>query len=114
MVELAAAIMIVGGVLSIPATLQVATTLASQGQESDFLVLLSLGLAVGSVVLGILVRYGHAWLVAVNVVAIEGFLELTSGTPGGIVFGVLDALVVVALIANRPWFAWPPADEDDR
>jgi hypothetical protein len=113
LVELAAAIMIVSGALSIPATVSVAAHLANEGQELDLVTVLSLAIAIAGVVLGILVRYGRAWIAALNVMVIAGFLELMSGAPGGIVFGVLDTLVVVILFVNRPWFQWPPRDLDE-
>jgi hypothetical protein len=48
----------------------------------------------------------------VNYVAVAGFLELTSGLPQGWLYGALDVLVVVILLAQRPWFAWTPEQED--
>jgi hypothetical protein len=115
-VELAAAIMIVGGIISTLTSIEAAATFAARGELSVPLAALSVGLGVAFVLLGLLVRVGRAWLVAVNVAAIAGFLELTSGTAQGLLFGVLDALVVVLLLRERPWFQWSPdvAPEDDR
>jgi hypothetical protein len=49
--------------------------------------------------------------VAVNVAAVAGFLELTSGSAQGILFGVLDVAVVLILMRHRPWFHWSPDGE---
>lgn len=113
-VELAAAMLIVSGATSLIQTISAFASLADRTVPSEPLFLLSLAIGIGTVVLGILVRYGRAWLVAVNVAAIAGFLELTSGTPQGLVLGVLDVIVVAILVSQRPWFAWSPeVDRDD-
>ncbi|HJW23137.1 MAG TPA: hypothetical protein VJ506_11970 [Candidatus Limnocylindrales bacterium] len=108
LVELAAAILVVGGVLSILSSIEVVLTLGQQGQPVDALSLLSLAIGLGFVVLGVLARYGRAWLVAVNVVAVAAFLELISATIIGLLFGALDVFVVLALFWERPWFQWRP------
>jgi hypothetical protein len=56
--------------------------------------------------LGLAVRFGRAWLVTVNVMAVIGFLELLSQSSIGLLFGVLDVFVVLALFRERPWFEW--------
>ena len=114
-VELAAAMLVVSGATSLIQTVSAFASLADRTTPSEPLFLLSIAIGIGTVVLGILVRYGRAWLVAVNVAAIAGFLELTSGTPQGLVLGALDVIVVAILVSQRPWFAWTPeADRDDR
>lgn len=101
LVELAAAILIVGGLTSLIGSL------AAPG----ILAILLVGLNVGMVVLGVLIRRGQAWLIAVNVVAVALFLELTAlPSAFAIVFAVLDAVVLVALIRHRAWFDWRPDD----
>ena len=110
LVELAAAILVVGGTMSILTSLDVVMRLADRGPGVEPLALVSLGLGVGIVVLGILVRMGEAWLVAVNVIAVAAFLELISGTIVGLLFGGLDLFVVIVLLVERPWFAWRPED----
>ena len=64
--------------------------------------------------LGVLVRTGRAWLVALNVAAVAGFLELLSGSAQGLLFGALDVVVVVLLLRDRPWFHGPDAEADER
>lgn len=116
-VEIASAIMVVTGLMSTFTTVETTIALASRGTATPPLAALLVGLSVGTLVLGVLVRYGRAWLVAVNVTAVAAFLELTSGTAPGILFGGLDVLVVVLLMRDRPWFAWSPdhpeGDDED-
>jgi hypothetical protein len=71
-------------------------------------------IGVGTIVVGIALRYGHWWLFGVNYVAVAGFLELTSGSAQGLLFGAVDVFVLVVLLTQRPWFAWRPGDEDGR
>jgi hypothetical protein len=87
--------------------------IAIAGTQEPDLVLLALFLfiGVGTIAVGIALRYGHAWLFGVNYVAVAAFLELTSGTPQGLLFGAIDIFVVVVLLVQRPWFAWKPGDE---
>lgn len=118
LVELASAILIITGGLSSLTTLQVVAELADQGTASATLALLSFAIGIGSIVLGLLVRYGKGWLVAVNVAAVAGFLELMSGSALGLLFAIPDIVVVLALFRERPWFTWSPdapsgTDEDD-
>jgi hypothetical protein len=115
LVELASAILVVGGLVGILNSIEVAMRLAEAGPGVEPIAGLTLGIGLVSVVLGILTRYGRAWLVTLNVVAIAAFLELTSGAMTGLLFGGLDVFVVVVLLLHRPWFAWTPEpDPDDR
>jgi hypothetical protein len=115
LVELATAVLVVGGLTSILSSVDVAMHLAEQGPGVEPLALLSIAIGLASVILGILVRFGRAWLVAINVVAVTGFLELTSLSGAGFLYGGLDVFVVLVLMIERPWFNWrPPTDADDR
>ena len=113
-VELAAAIMVVGGLISTLTSIEAAAAFGARGELSVPLTALSIGLGVAFVILGLLLRTGRAWLVALNVAAVAGFLELTSGTAPGLLFGVLDVLVVLLLLRDRPWFRWSPDAETGR
>ena len=108
LVELAGAILVVGGIISLLTSIEVAIAMAQQGEPLDAFSVISLAIGLGFVVLGILTRYGRAWLVTVNVVAVVAFLELISATIIGLFFGVLDVIVVLALFYERPWFQWQP------
>jgi hypothetical protein len=104
-VELASAIVVVSGVVSLLGAL--GSLLGGATDVPAELPLLSWALGLGLVVLGVLVRYGHAWLVAVNVLAILGFIELTSASVPGVLLGGIDVFVVLALFRERPWFQQP-------
>lgn len=105
-VELAAATVIITGIVSILQSVEVVATLAQTGADDLTLAALSLGIGVATVVIGVLLRVGRAWLIGVNLLAIAGFLELISGSAVGILFGLLDVLVVAVLVAHRSWFSW--------
>ncbi len=107
-VELATAIVIVSGAMSVLVSIDAYARMNELGSTGTELTLPSIALGLAMVLLGVLLRSGRAWLVGVNVLAITGFLELISGTPIGIVLGSLDAIAVVVLLVHRPWFAWSP------
>lgn len=103
LVETAAAILIVGGLTSILGSL--GTLDATTGA----LDVLFIGPAVLTVV-GLLVRAGRAWILAINVVAVVLFLEATAlPSAVAIVFVTLDTIVLYALIRHRAWFERPEA-----
>jgi hypothetical protein len=108
-VEASAALMVVSGALATITTVEAWLALDASGGTSGGLLLLSLAIGIGMTALGVLVRFGRAWLVAVNVMAIAGFLELTSGSVQGWLFGGMDVAVVVMLLRDRPWFHWRDA-----
>lgn len=103
LVELAAAILIVAGVLGALGAIGGA---ASLPPGTGLLVAATLALNVASVAVGVLIRIGRWWIVAVNYVAVLGFLDLTaaSASPLALLLGILDVAVVLILLVNRPWF----------
>jgi hypothetical protein len=46
------------------------------------------------------------------VAAVAGYLELTAGSQAGMIVGLLDVFVVLALLMTRPWFTWLPGAPD--
>ncbi len=115
-IEISAAILIVGGLSTIVAT--VADFLSGDPAANDPgarpVVTLILGLNVLTLIVGLFVRWGQAWLVCINVVAIVLFLELTaipSGSAIVMLLAILDGFVFVALARNRAWFDWQPPEE---
>jgi len=110
LVELASAILVVNGAISILSSIDVVMRLAEAGPGVEPLAMLTLAIGVGSVILGLLMRFGRAWLVTLNVIAIAAFLELTSGAIVGLLFGGLDLFVVAVLLLERPWFTWTPEE----
>jgi hypothetical protein len=102
-VELAGAILIVGGAVGILGSVSAASSLPP-GTEP--FVALTLALDVGSIALGLLVRLGRLWILAVNYAAVLGFIDLlgAGGSPLSLMLGLADVLVVVILFLHRPWF----------
>lgn len=115
-VELAGAILIVGGVVGLIGLVTAAPNLPG---FTLGLLLLTLALNVAPIAIGVLVRMGRAWIVDVNYVAVIAFLDLLSigSSPLGLIFGAANVLVVIILIRHKPWFdeisRWR-ADERDR
>jgi hypothetical protein len=107
LVEIASAILIVSGVLNLITTIDVLFRLAGRGESIGGLTVSSIVISTVTIGLGLAVRAGRAWLLALNVIAVFAFLELTSGTPVGLLFGALDLVVVLALLSQRPWFQRP-------
>lgn len=102
-VELAAAILIVGGIVGL---IQVATTAAGVPVGAEPFLAGALALDAGSIALGLLARAGRAWLLAVNYAAVLGFLDLlgAGASPLSLMLGLADILVVGILLATKPWF----------
>lgn len=102
-VELAAAILIVSGVLGLIGTIGALSGLPA---GTEIVVAITAALNLGSIGIGLLVRSGRAWLLAVNYVAVLGFLDLTAGAGSGLalMLGLADVLVVVILLLHKPWF----------
>jgi hypothetical protein len=102
-VELAGALLIVGGAIGLIGALSNAGGLPS-GTE-PFLVL-TVALDVGAIVLGLLVRLGRLWVVAVNYAAVLGFIDLlgAGASPLALVLGLADIVVVAILFVHKPWF----------
>ena len=102
-VELAAALLIVGGVINV---LSAAANLSTVPPGTEPFFALTLALAIGSIVVGLLVRLGRAWLVAVNYAAVLGFLDLlgAGASPLALMLGLAEIIVVVILFRYKPWF----------
>jgi hypothetical protein len=109
LVELAAAILIIGSATDAAISIEGVATATTA--ESRFLALASVVVGLWLVVLGLLIRNGRAWLVAINVVAIAAFLELRSVTFVGLLSAILDFVVVAILLRTRWWFQWRPPDD---
>ena len=104
LVELAAALLLVSGVVGLVGAVNVARSLPP-GSEA-FLALTAL-LDIGAIVAGVLVRTGRLWILAVNYVAVLAFLDVAAaidGSPLALALGVASVSAVVILLANKPWF----------
>lgn len=102
-VELAAALLIVGGAISVLGAL---CSVSSLPAGTELILALTIALAVGSIVVGLLVRLGRLWLVAVNLATVLGFLDLlgAGASPVALMLGLADIVVVVILFRHKPWF----------
>lgn len=102
-IELASAILIVAGVIAVVGAGSIA--LDPESVPDPFLVVTA-ALAIGSIVIGLMIRLGRWWILAVNYVAILGFLDLlaSGASPLALMLGLADIVVVVILFANKPWF----------
>ena len=109
-VEFAAAILIVGGVTGIVGGflgLFLGSTLPA---SAGLVPLVSIGLSVVTIAIGVLVHEGRLWRVCVNVIAIVMVLYLTAlPNPLAVFYLLLDTLVILLLLRQRAWFAWHPA-----
>jgi hypothetical protein len=102
-VELAAALLIVGGVINLIGGI---SSIPGLPPGTVPLFAVTVALAIGSIVVGLLVRLGRAWLVAVNLAAVLGFLDLLAAgaSPLSLMLGLSDILIVVLLFRSKPWF----------
>jgi hypothetical protein len=102
-VELAAAILIVGGTAGL---IGLAASASSLPPGTEPFVALTLLLDVGAIVLGLLIRLGRFWILGVNYAAVLGFIDLlgAGGSPLALMLGIADIAVVVILFLHRPWF----------
>jgi hypothetical protein len=105
--EASAAVLIIGGFTSILGTVGYQVG----GGDTGMIGLLILALNILTVMVGIFIRMGRAWVFSINVVAIALFLELTAlPSAFAIVFVVLDSLVLLSLFRHRGWFYWEPPE----
>jgi hypothetical protein len=103
LVELAAAILIVGGAMQLIVTI---ATLSGVPPGAEPFLAVALTLNVASIALGALVRTGRAWFLAINFAAVVAFLDLlgSGGSPLSLMLGAAEVLVVAILVARKPWF----------
>ncbi len=101
--ELAAAILIVGGAMQLIVT---TATLSGVPPGRNPFLAVALTLNVASIAIGALARTGRAWLLALNFAAVVAFLDLlgSGGSPLSLTLGVAEVLVVAILVARKPWF----------
>jgi hypothetical protein len=107
LVELSAAILIIGGVVDL------ATGMSPFQPGGLPLGVLFAALDILTIVVGVLIRLGRGWVLALNVTAIALFLELTAlPSPIALLMAILDTVVMFTLIRHRPWFEWRPPTDD--
>lgn len=106
--ELATAILIVGSLANLVATLGGGAAIDGVAAPEP-IILGSVVLDTLLVVIGIAVRSGRWWIGAANVVAVVVFLYGTAALGSGLseipmVFAVLYGVVFLAVFLNRAWF----------
>lgn len=109
LVEVAAAILIVGSVTDVLISFESVATAPTP--LARFLAAASVSLGLLLAILGYLLRSGRAWLVTINVVAVAAFLELQSLTFVGILSAIFDMVVVGILLREHAWFQWRPPED---
>jgi hypothetical protein len=112
LVELAAAILIVGGITAIVGWLGAEIVGAGAPADAGLLPAIILGINVIVIATGVTIRRGRYWRLCINIVAIAIFLYLTAfPNPIAMFYVALDGVVLYALIHHRAWFDWkPPVD----
>ena len=109
LIELAAAILIVGGITAIVGFIVgqlVGPLLLDPGLPSFALVAIN----VVGIVIGVVIRNGRYWRACINIVAISLLVYATAfPNPIATFYLVLDAVVLYALIRHRAWFDRKPA-----
>ena len=106
-IELSAAILVIGGLAAAVGSGAIFLVSDASDSFSRPIVALILGLDLLTVLIGLLVRAGRAWVVCINVVAVLVFVELTaipSGSLLAVLLTFLDGFVFVSLMRNRWWF----------
>jgi hypothetical protein len=103
LIELAAALLIVAGVLGV-VSLLAPDPRRPEGLEG--LALLTIALNIAQIVVGILVRMGRLWIIDVNYVAVLGFLDLAgaAGSSLALLLGLLELGILAVLFVYRSWF----------
>ena len=117
LLEIASAILIVGGMTSLVGSCSAVIYPQIEAPPTSPLLAVFLAINLLTIIVGLLVRAGRAWILCINVVAVALFLELTALTTGSAVallFVVLEAVVLYALFRHRWWFDWRPPEEERR
>jgi hypothetical protein len=100
---MAAALLIIGGILQLVAAIGAASSLPP---GAEVVLVGSIAIDIATIVAGALIRSGRLWLLVVNYVAVLGFLDLlrSGSSPVALMLAIGDIAVVVILVLNRPWF----------
>src|SRR5262245_25751481 len=117
LVELAAALLIVTGGIQLAAIVGLVVT-GNLPPASEGVLVLSVVLDAGTIVAGLLLRAGRAWLLVINYVARLGFLHVLRATasPVALLIALVDLFALYVLFTQRSWFNRPvpevePAEE---
>ena len=114
LVELAAAILIVGGITAIIGWLGAEIAGRGAPASAGLLPAIVVGLNLVAIATGVAIRRGRYWRLCINLVAIAIFLYLTAlPNPIAMFYVALDVVVFYALLRHRAWFYWTPAAESE-
>jgi hypothetical protein len=106
LVELAAAVLIVSGLIRLfVVALAIGAPPEAGVEATPTRVILETAIQVATIATGVLVRMGRAWVVVVNVVVVLAFIQIIS--IAGVVsltFALLFAAASAIVYAYRPWF----------
>ena len=109
LIELGAAILIVGGFTSVIGWIAVAIFGSPIPTDAGPVPLIVVGLNVVVIAIGLLMHSGRLWRLCVNFVAVTIFLYLTFfPNPIAVFYLFLDTIVFVGLVRHRWWFEWKP------
>jgi hypothetical protein len=112
LVEVSAAILIVGGLTAIVGSVGGGLYGGTVNPTPPAILALFLVLDVLTVAVGVLIRRGRGWVLALNVVVVVLFVEfLALPSAIAVLYLVLDSVVLFALIRHRWWFDWRADDE---
>ena len=111
LVELGAAILIVGGITALVGWVGTQIAGTSISGDAGLPTAVFVGLNVALIPTGVLIRDGRHWRVCISIVAVATFLYLLAfPNPQAVFFGVLDLIVVFGLGRHRAWFEGKPPE----
>ena len=111
LVELGAAILIVGGITALVGWVGTQIVGTSIPADAGLPTAVFVGLNVVLIPTGVLIRGGRYWRVCTNIVAVATFLYLMAfPNPQAVFFGALDMIAFFALVRHRAWFEWKPSE----
>lgn len=111
LVELGAAILIVGGITALLGWVGTQIAGTSIPADAGLPTALFVGLNLVLIPTGVLIRRGRYWPVCINIVAVATFLYLMAfPNPQAVFFGVMDMIVFFGLVRHRAWFEWKPRE----
>ena len=106
LIELAAAVLIVSGLIRLfVVALAIGAPPEAGVEATPTRVVVETGIQALTIAAGVLVRMGRAWIVVVNVVVVLAFIQIIS--VAGVVsltFAILFAAASAIVYAHRPWF----------
>ena len=114
LVELASALLIVGGITALVGWLVAQVFNIGVAANAGLLPAIFVGLNLVAIATGLLIRSGRHWRLCTNVVAISILLYVTGlSSPIAMFYLALYVVVFYALIQHRAWFDGKPTSTSD-